>query len=66
MLECSFHDPDQIYGTVIITIRQGSQITNIINDASVEDEGEYECDITLITESASTLLPITLHVFSKN
>ena len=65
VFECLFHDPDNLYGPSISTIRQGSQIVNVISGASVEDEGEYECDIILLEESASTLVPIRLHVFSE-
>ena len=64
-LQCQFHDPEEQYGTVIITIRRGSsQTVQMITGASVEDEGDYECDVNLIN-SDSTQVPITLHVFSK-
>ena len=64
-LQCSFHDPDNVYGIVITTIRQGTRTVGQITNASVEDEGDYECDVSLITHSASGLVPIVLHVFSE-
>ena len=64
-LQCSFHDPDQLYGLVITTIRRGSQTTQTITDADVENEGSYQCDVSLVTHTDSTLVPIFLHVFSK-
>lgn len=63
--ECSFDDPSQVYGMVIITIRRNGQPTPIISGASVEDEGEYLCDVNLFSHDASTQVPFTLHVFSE-
>ena len=64
-LECSFDNPNLVYGTVIITIRRGGQTTSVINGAAVDDEGEYACDISLISHDSSTQVPIILHVFSE-
>ena len=64
-LQCSFNDPDHVYGFVITTIRQGTETVEEISDASVADEGGYECDVSLITHSASERVPIVLHVFSE-
>lgn len=63
--ECSFDDPSQVYGLVIITIRRNGQPTPIISGATVEDEGEYLCDVSLFSHDASTQVPFTLHVFSE-
>ena len=63
--ECSFDDPSQVYGNVIITIRRNGQPTPTISGASVEDEGEYLCDVNLLSHDASTQVPFTLHVFSE-
>ena len=63
--ECSFDDPSQVYGSVIITIRRNGQPTPIISAARVEDEGEYLCDVNLLSHDASTQVPFTLHVFSE-
>jgi hypothetical protein len=63
-LECSFDNTNLVYGTVIITIRRGGQTTSVINSAAVDDEGEYACDISLISHDSSTQVPIILHVFT--
>lgn len=65
-LQCSFSNPDNVYGRVITTIRRGGQTTPVITGATIGDEGEYRCEISLIDHSDSTQVSITLHVFSKS
>ena len=49
----------------ITAIRYGQRTVETITNADIEDEGMYACDVTLISSQEATLVPFTLHVFSK-
>ena len=64
-LQCVFTDPNTLYGISFASIKRNSQAIGQITNASLEDEGVYQCDVTLFSHSASALIDFTLHIFSK-
>ena len=67
-LQCSFNDPAGVYGIPIPTVLHDGPPVQQITNASIDDEGLYQCIITLFLQDSdgdSTNVPITLHVFSE-
>ena len=68
-LQCSFNDPAGVYGISFPTVRCDGQPVQQITNASIDDEGLYQCDITLFPQQGdgdAKIVPITLHVFSES
>ena len=68
-LQCSFNDPARVHGTPIPTVLRDGQPVQQITNASIDDEGLYQCDIALFLQDSdgdSRNVSITLHVFSES